>query len=77
MGKRSFRKLHVLTAAFLLLVGCRSGDGEAGMPTTQLEPTHENNLSSDALVAFFVKSFDAFVKRGSILGHRSGCIAQL
>ncbi len=67
MGKRSFRKLHVLTAAFLLLVGCRGGDGEAGMPTTQLEPTHENNLSSDALMAFFVKSFEAFEDKANEL----------
>ncbi len=67
MGKPSFRKLHVLTVAFLLLAGCRSGGGEADTPTTQIEPTYENNLSSDALVAFFVKSFDAFEAKATEL----------
>ncbi len=67
MGKRSFRKLHVLTVAFLLLAGCRSGGGEADTPTTQIEPAYKNNLSSDALMAFFVKSFDAFEDKATEL----------
>lgn len=67
MGRRSFCKLQVSAAVFLLLAGCGGGGGTNSLLTTVLEPIIEDRLSSSALRAFFVESFAAFEDRANEL----------
>ena len=60
MAIRSANGLTYSAAACLFLAGCGGGDSDTGTLGALLAPIYGNNLSSDALAAFFISSFDAF-----------------
>ena len=63
MAIRSANGLTYSAAACLFLAGCGGGDSDTGALGALLAPIYGNNLSSDALSAFFVSSFDVFEDR--------------
>lgn len=75
MAIRSTDGLKFSAAACLFLAGCGGGSGNSTI-NALLGPIYGNNLSSDALAAFFINSFDAFEDRARELRDSSKYVRQ-
>ena len=75
MAIRSTVRLKFSAAACLFLAGCGGGSGNSTI-NALLGPIYGNNLSSDALAAFFINSFDAFEDRARELRDSSKYVRQ-